>query len=484
MSKVFSHLRRKMSRHSIRYQTIAAFLLTVIGAVLISITVTVSTQQFLSQYHAVASQVTLANRIVPLVREHIGTEAYYLVAGRKTPMTTLLNDDIKQLHQMIDDLGHGNNTQDSRQQLRIAGRTLGTLEKYSTRLLTQLNRGDSLVKQNETLDQIRSVSSLMYDQFSEYIYMQLNELDRLDAQIQNQATLILAINVTALLLILLLLSINQYRLERSINEPIEALVENIQRLGEGDFAAHVKWTDKNEITVISDSFNGMVDRLHRLMEQVLEDTRMREQLELRLMQEQINPHFLYNTLEIIIWLAESGDQKKQVEIVKSLSRFFRTVLSGGRARITVREELECIQSYLYIQQTRYIDIMRYTIEAEADAMDCTIQKLSLQPLVENALYHGIERKRGGGTIRIYARRDGQNLILTVSDTGCGMSEDELLSLREAIDSNVPTGKGFGLSNLQKRIHLSYGLQYGIEIASRLGEGTEVTIKIPAIEEQS
>ena len=193
---------------------------------------------------------------------------------------------------------------------------------------------------------------------------------------------------------------------------------------------------ENEVTILNKSFNRMAAKLQRLMEKVEEDTRTQEQLELRLLQEQINPHFLYNTLEIIVWLAESGDKEQVIQVVQSLSRFFRVVLSKGRAVVSLQEELSCIQSYLYIQKVRYADILNYEIQAEPEALDCRIQKLSLQPLVENALYHGIEKKRGGGTIRV-----------------CADVKDGCL--------------------------VAYGADYGIHVSSRLGCGTRVTLQIPA-----
>ena len=479
MKKLFGRLRHRLNRHTIRYQTIVAFLLTVFGAILISITGIATTQYSLSQYHAIAAQVTLANRMVPLLREQIGTEAYYLVAGRQDPSTTLLDSEILQLRQMLDSLEEGWNTKTGRQQLRIIGRTLNTLEKYCRLQIAQAGEDIPLEQQDQTLDQVRSVSSLIYDQVSGYIYLQLDELDRLDQQILLRAKEVLVMNAAALLLILIILSINQYRLDRNINGPIRVLLDNLHRLGEGDFDTRADWENKNEITVLNESFNGMVVKLQRLMEQIREDTRAREQMELRLTQEQINPHFLYNTLEIIVWLAQSGEKQQLVEVVQSLSRFFRTVLSGGRARITVREELECIRSYLYIQQIRYIDILTYSIEADEDAMDCTIQKLTLQPLVENALCHGIQRKRGGGTIHVRTRREGDDLVLTVSDTGCGIPAAELETLRQTMETGTSESKGFGLSNIQKRVHLGYGPEYGLTIHSREGEGTEVTLRVRA-----
>ena len=168
-------------------------------------------------------------------------------------------------------------------------------------------------------------------------------------------------------------------------------------------------------------------------------------------------------------------------MVQSLSRFFRVVLSKGRAVVSLQEELSCIQSYLYIQKVRYADILNYEIQAEPEALDCRIQKLSLQPLVENALYHGIEKKRGGGTIRVCADVKDGCLVVQVADDGCGMTPEKLEEVQREVagDLGQISEGGFGLPNIQKRIQLAYGADYGIHVSSRRGCGTRGTLQIPA-----
>ena len=279
--------------------------------------------------------------------------------------------------------------------------------------------------------------------------------------------------------VLLVMILVQYAIDRSISVPINALAENLRRLSEGDFSARSKNQGANEIDVLSDSFNRMVRKLEVLMEQLQENTRTREQLELRLLQEQINPHFLYNTLELIVWLAESGDKETVIHVVQSLSNFFRVVLSQGRAVVSVAEELACIKSYLYIQQIRYSDILRYEVDADEDTLNLSILKLTLQPLVENALYHGIKTRRGGGVIRVSVCREGEGLRLTVADNGSGMEPEQLERLRTAVSGGKTNATGFGLMNVQKRVQLEYGAVYGLEIDSAPGQGTTVTLHLPA-----
>lgn len=475
----YKRLAEAYGRRSIGYKIRLSFLLMLIGIAIISSLTILSTQNFLREYHVLAARVSIANGMYPVAKEYIGTEAYYLVAGRTTLQTTELERDWNKLNQSVIALLAQNAVEQSGTQLHIIEKTLGTLWRYCDQLMEQVGQSAPMDQRNVTLEQIRDVSSLVAEQVNEYIYLELKHMEKLDQQMQTQEKWLLVADLAVIAAVLGVMALVQVLIDRSISVPINALVENTRRLSKGDFSAYVENKGTNEITVLSDSFNRMVEKLQLLMHELEQNTRTREQLELRLMQEQINPHFLYNTLEIIVWLAESGDKEKVIGVVQSLSHFFRVVLSQGRAVVTVREELACIESYLYIQQVRYSDILTYEIDASDSTLQYNIQKLSLQPLVENALYHGIKSKRGGGKISVQVCLAGNRLRVKVSDNGKGMEPAQLALLRQAIASERPLGKGFGLSNIQKRVQLAYGEKYGITIESEAGRGTTVTLQIPA-----
>ena len=209
--------------------------------------------------------------------------------------------------------------------------------------------------------------------------------------------------------------------------------------------------------------------------------------ELRLLQEQINPHFLYNTLDTIVWLIEGDDPDKAVDMVVALSEFFRLVLSKGKEYISIREEKEHIRGYLEIQQVRYRDILDYEIDIDEELYQYKILKLTLQPLVENSLYHGIKYKRAKGKIWITGRMEpdvnaeNDRLLLCVQDNGVGMDEEELERLRIEIGKPCKeTERGFGLANVNERIRMNFGMEYGMTIESEKGVGTKVRIVIPAV----
>ena len=194
------------------------------------------------------------------------------------------------------------------------------------------------------------------------------------------------------------------------------------------------------------------------------------------MQAQINPHFLYNTLDTIIWLIESGEITEAVNMVGSLSNFFRFSLSRGQNVITLKEEQQHIRSYLEIQQMRYRDLMEYQIELPEELEHFLLPKLTLQPLVENALYHGIKIRRRKGLIRVSGRVDENHLILEVTDDGCGMSPERLAEVRESLTEG--RREGFGLRTVHQRIQILFGPEYGLEVESTPDVGTTIFVKIP------
>ena len=209
-----------------------------------------------------------------------------------------------------------------------------------------------------------------------------------------------------------------------------------------------------------------------------EQTRLRK-AEFELLQAQINPHFLYNTLDAIVWSAESGNEKQVVSMVGNLSNFFRTSLNRGKDVITVREDLLHVRSYLEIQKVRYEDILEFEIDVPETVTGSPIPKITLQPLVENALYHGIKNRRGGGRISITGEETENAVLLRVSDNGAGMSPERLAEVRRGLTGGAPDeGTIYGLYNVGERIRLHFGEEYGISIDSTEGEGTVVTVRLP------
>lgn len=263
----------------------------------------------------------------------------------------------------------------------------------------------------------------------------------------------------------------------SITGPLERLQQTAERLGKGDLDAKADLDNLEEINILARTFNHMSERIRKLLEKNIQEQKNLREAELRLHQEQISPHFLYNTLDSIVWMAEGGNNRQVVEMTTDLSDFFRTVLSGGKDFVAVEDEETHIRSYLKIQKIRYEDILDYSIQIEPEMKDYIVLKMLLQPLVENALYHGIKNKRGGGCITIRGYEDRDSLIFEVEDNGSGMDRETLEKVRKKLSgtfegeqTNLKKG-GFGLNNVAQRLRMYYGDQAEILVESEKGVGT-------------
>jgi two-component system sensor histidine kinase YesM len=239
----------------------------------------------------------------------------------------------------------------------------------------------------------------------------------------------------------------------------------------------------DEITELGMSFNIMIGKIRELLDSKIKEQEILKKAELRVLQSQINPHFLYNTLDTIIWMAEAKKTDQIVEVVSALSNFFRISLSKGQDWITIAEEIERVRSYLIIQKMRYRDILDFKIEVDESVSDNTVLKLILQPLVENAIYHGIKNKREGGTIIVRAKSNkGNEVLFEVEDNGIGFAPDRLAQIQSELADNygeIKQESGFGLGNVNQRIKLYYGIPYGLSVKSKYQTGTCVSFIIPA-----
>ena len=220
----------------------------------------------------------------------------------------------------------------------------------------------------------------------------------------------------------------------------------------------------------------------RLIDENIREQQNLKKAEMKTLQAQITPHFLYNTLDTIIWLAEAGKTNDVIEITRALSRFFRISLSRGHEWITVGQEMEHVESYLFIQKIRYRDILDYEVHYDPVMADKPALKLILQPLVENAIYHGIKNKRGRGKLVIEGRLDGSRMIFTVTDNGIGMTPERLEQVKNEIDGSSQSedlASVYGLYNVSKRLKLYYNYNETFKIESTYRSGTVVSIDIPA-----
>lgn len=262
-----------------------------------------------------------------------------------------------------------------------------------------------------------------------------------------------------------------------ISQPIKRLEKHMKRLESGDFDISVEVKGEDEVKRLSKAFNMMVARIKTLMEQIIKEQEEKRKSELKALQAQINPHFLYNTLDSIVWMNENRNYDGVTVMVAALAKLFRISLSKGNEIISIADELEHARSYLIIQKIRYKDKFEYTIDVEPGLESKRTLKLILQPIIENAIYHGISPLNEKGIIKISVTTEEDDILLQVSDNGYGIKPEILKELLAQESQSYYSG-GVGLKNVNERIKLCFGQNYGLEIKSEVDVGTTVNIRIP------
>ncbi|MCI8338108.1 MAG: sensor histidine kinase [Lachnospiraceae bacterium] len=329
---------------------------------------------------------------------------------------------------------------------------------------------------------VYALTKIIQEGIQEYIYVETTNFVNVKSDLDRQNERLVGLSMIAMVAVLILSGTMAFRAARSVSVPIRKLCQMTSKVAEGDFTVQGEVESGDEISVLTRNFNNMTTEIGLLVEDIKKNQENLRMIEVRLLQAQINPHFLYNTLDTIVWLAEAGKKEEVVSMVTYLSDFFRTTLSGGRDIITVADDKRHIESYLKIQKFRYQDVLDYEIHIQEEILGIQVPKLMLQPLVENALGHGIRNKRGKGKIEIIGERVGEDIIFKVIDDGRGMSRDELFRLLQSMEDNKNTTSengGFGIVNVNQRIRNYYGERYGVTFESVLGEGTTATVRIPA-----
>ena len=267
-------------------------------------------------------------------------------------------------------------------------------------------------------------------------------------------------------------------LSARITRPIKQLQAAMKEVQQGKFEqVYIDTGGENEISSLTRSFNKMTERIDELMKNNRKEQAEKRKSELKALQSQINPHFLYNTLDSIIWLIETEDLSQAIKMTSVLARFFRQAIGNSKIYVSVWQELEYTRNYLLIQQMRYKDKVAFRILVDEDVMECAIVKLVLQPLVENALYHGLKYKTTQGNIIITGGREGDLVILKIQDDGIGMSKEALASVFKKKTSDK-RHNGVGMKNIEARLKMHYGPDYGLFVESKEGRGTTVTVTIP------
>lgn len=478
MVQAFSHIRL-----SIRSKILLAFLAVLLMLGTLNALFIIRSLELNREYVGLLANITIANDINENFKPAIDTAMWNIVAG-KTEFSegvqyAILTDVDAKIHQMI----KNTDSEKGKIKLDIILRTLETLKHYVGVMGMQIAQDMTVADNERVLENIRGVSDLVQDSIQEYVIFEVKRTEQKYLETQSNFSQWVFTNLLVMGGVILFAIWAAWLISASVYLPIKKLHDMTTTITEQDLAVLVTGDNADEITELSRGFNVIISRIRQLLDEKVEEQQQLKKAEFKTLQAQINPHFLYNTLDTIIWKTEANQKGEVIELVQALSSFFRITLSKGQDWITIHDEVEHVRSYLCIQGMRYRDILTYSLDVDDDILSHTILKLMLQPLVENALYHGIKNKRGGGTITVRGHRlDEKRVLFEVEDNGIGIPPNELARLRANLADSSRRDDigehGFGIYNVHQRIKLYYGKQFGLSIESELQRGTTVSLVIP------
>ncbi len=437
----------------------------------------------LNQYEGIIENVYNANSLSRVVQEEIDPTMWKVVSGKTDFKDNTQYDLIEKIRTGLDGLEKNANSGENSYLIAVARNTLETLESYVDKIGDNIKDNRPVRENEQILIEIRSVSDLLYDIIQQFVASEMEIAHIQNTRIQRSLDIMTFFQIAILTAIILFLIRNYWQLNNSINKPVIRLKTMASQIARGDLSFRVKKPEISELDELTDSLNTMAEKLGELIEQNTQKQQHIQKAEMRALQAQIAPHFMYNTLDTILSLAEDGQNEEVARTTLALSNFFRLSLNKGRDWVSVAEEKSHVESYLAIQKIRYGAILDYEIDIEEEMLSESMLKILLQPLVENAIYHGIKKNRQGGCVTLTGRKENNHLIFCVGDNGIGMTVEELLVLRENLahyDVNNPE-TGFGMYNVYKRIQLYYETDDGLTVESEYRKGSRVTLRLPVLD---
>ncbi|MBZ4667704.1 MAG: two-component system, sensor histidine kinase YesM [Epulopiscium sp.] len=437
------------------------------------------------EYNQIIANASEAGRFSIDFKEEFDYKIYLLIAGHSSFEEEDPYSTINDARAIAYDLIINTNLKENKQRAKTILKLLDNLERYVQRIEQNKIEGghydDNIIIWEKD---IQIVTALIQSTVLEYTYYETKAIDQVRLETLENFRQIILYTLIIFGIVMIIEIALSIIIPNSIVKPIQHLNDVTKQVAKGDLSVRAKVLHGAEVKSLGESLNMMIGRIEYLLDAVKTEEKNLREAELELLQAQINPHFLYNTLDTIIWLAESGNPKEVVDMVKALSDFFRTSLNHGNGMFTLKEEERHVKSYLQIQHVRYQDILEYEIDLPDDIKDAIIPKITLQPIVENALYHGIKNRRGKGKISVTGMREGNDVVISIADNGAGMTPEQLNKITTLLNEGHAGGKvqkkmdSYGLYNVNQRIKLKFGNNYGLSISSVYGEGTCVKVRIP------
>ncbi|MBO0458173.1 histidine kinase [Enterococcus hulanensis] len=440
--------------------------------------------RYLFAYEKSVQNISEANRISSSVEESIIEEAWGLTYGQITPDDYRNSNNVTKIRKEISQIKKNTRNAKERATLNIVLRSLDNVANYLEKIIENIEK-DAPFNNNQTLmTHVQSATKLVHEILQDFVNVEIESATDNSVEVRKSILILSVIEIAIVGIIIWFTRNTNKRMNTQIQQPMEEMIKMAEALSDGKLNYRIKCLPDNELQTLTNSMNEMADNLVVLLEENALKQYNLAQSEVRVLQAQITPHFIYNSLDAILVLAEMGDVEKVKEMTYALSDFFRISLSQGQDWIPIEKEIRHITDYLIILQIRYGDALTYSIEVEPKIEKFFMLKMILQPLIENAVYHGTKLVRRTGKIVLQAYLDEGYVHFFIIDNGKGILPEKLEEINTELRDGLSTdfGEGYGLFNVNKRLLLYYGSNAKIELSSIPEKGTTVHVIIPTTTE--
>lgn len=434
-------------------------------------------------YRSALANVEEANSVSTIVQENVLEELWDLVFGLIQVSDYESGNELEKVRLAIEEIQANTTTAKEAANLDVALRTLDTLDHYISKMESNIANERPFDENEAIMVQVDAVTVLLYAILQDFVRVEIELAGKTSDDMLVSLYYLMLFELIIVLTIIYSAKKNNRFLTQQIQEPLNDLIVLSEELSQGHLDYRAKEPEVAELRVVTKSMNDMAHNLHVLIEENAVKQFDLAQSELRVLQAQITPHFIYNTLDAILSLAEQGNSEQVKTMTYALSDFLRISLSKGQDWITIEKEIRHIEDYLTILQIRYGAMLTFAIDIPEEIMQTEVLKMILQPLVENAVYHGTKHVRRAGKVTVAATYTADTIQFFVTDNGIGMQEERLLEIQARLAQATvdDSGEGgYGLYNVRKRLLLYYGNVASLDIDSTYRKGTTVTVTVPKI----
>ena len=455
------------------------FSITLIPLLVISIFYT----RNILNYRSALANVEEANAVSTIVQENVLEELWDLVFGLIQVTDYEAGNELGKVRLAIEEIQANTTTAKESATLDVALRTLDTLDNYISEMEKNISNGRPFDENEAIMVQVDAVTVLLYDILQDFVRVEIELAGKTSDDMLVSLYYLMLFELIIVLTIIYSAKKNNRFLTQQIQEPLNDLIVLSEELSQGHLDYRAKEPEVAELRVVTKSMNDMAHNLHVLIEENAVKQFDLAQSELRVLQAQIAPHFIYNTLDAILSLAEQGNSEQVKTMTYALSDFLRISLSKGQDWITIEKEIRHIEDYLTILQIRYGAMLTFAIDIPEEILQTEVLKMILQPLVENAVYHGTKHVRRAGKVTVAATVAEDTIRFLITDNGIGMEDERLLEIQARLAQATvdDSGEGgYGLYNVRKRLLLYYGNAASLQIDSTYRNGTTITVTVPKI----